>query len=263
MTRLLIAAALLLAEVTGAVAADTADYVQVVKHEVNLRTGPGTRYALAGSASKGDVFPVLSVQKPWYEITGPDGERVWIYQPLVKPAVLPVKPGHRVVPAHNYANLRTRPTTRSARAGRLKKGEELPVVRRAGDWYEVTLPDETTAWVSGTVVRLLEPDPAGPLLARLRANYPGVIRWGAVNDVVLAHYHEAELDLVVESSWHFLPEEQRLALLREAAAAFEEMLQQSDQYRRRYYNRPLVIVTDPSNTRVGTATPKQARLLNE
>jgi hypothetical protein len=181
----------------------------------------------------------------------------------VKQAVVPLDPGHRVVPAGNYANLRSRPTTRSRRAGRLNRGEELPVSRRAGDWYEVTLPDETTAWVFREVVRLLEPDPAAPLLARLRANYPGVIRWGAVNEVVLDHYHEAELDLVVESSWHFLPEEQRLALLSEAAAAFEEMLQQKEQYRRRYYNRPLVIVTDPSNTRVGTATSKQARLLNE
>jgi SH3-like domain-containing protein len=262
MRRLLLAAALLLAAVPGA-GADPTEYVQVVRPEVNLRTGPGTRYELAGSAKRGDMFRVLSRQEPWYEIAGPDGERAWIYQRLVKEAAVPLKPGHRVVPAHTYANLRTRPTTRSPRAGRLEKGEELPVVRRASDWYEVTLPDDTTAWVSSTVVRLLEPDPAAPLLARLRANYPGVIRWGAVNNVVLDHYHEAELDLVVESSWHFLPEEQRLALLNEAAAGFEEMLQQSKQYRRRYYNRPLVVVTDPSNTRVGTATPKQARLLNE
>jgi SH3-like domain-containing protein len=262
MTRLLIAAALLLAVVTAA-GADPTEYVQVAKPEANLRTGPGTRYELAGSAKQGDMFRVLSHQAPWYEVAGPGGERAWIYERLVKEAALPLESGHRVVPAHNYANLRARPTTRAPLAGRLEKGEELPAVRRAGDWYEVTLPDETTAWVSSDVVRLLEPDPTGPLLARLRANYPGVIRWGAVNEVVLEHYHEAELDLVVESSWHFLPEEQRLALLNEAAAAFEEMLQQSEQYRRRYYNRPLVIVTDPSNTRVGSATPKQARLLNE
>ena len=262
MRRLLIVAALVFA-CAAAARADPTEYVQVVKSEANLRTGPGTRYELAGHATQGDMLRVLSRQEPWYEIARPDGERAWIYERLVKEAALPLKPGHRVAPTHNYANLRTRPTTRAPRAGRLEKGEELPAVRQVGDWYEVTLPDETTAWVSSTVVRLLEPDPTAPLLARLRANYPGVIRWGAVNEVVLKHYHEAELDLVVESSWHFLPEEQRLALLNEAAAGFEEMLQQSEQYRRRYYNRPLVIVTDPSNTRVGTATPKQARLLNE
>jgi SH3-like domain-containing protein len=262
MTRLVIAAALLLAAVAGA-GAETVEYVQVVRPEANLRTGPGTRYELAGSAWQGDMFRVLSHEDPWYEIAAPGGERVWIFQRLVKEAAVPLAAGHRVVPMHSYANLRTQPTIRAPRAGRLERGAELPVVRRAGDWYEVILPDETTAWVAREVVRLLEPDPAGPLLARLRANYPGVIRWGAVNEVVLDHYREAELDLVVESSWHFLPEQQRLSLLSEAAVAFEEMLQHSEQYRRRYYNRPLVIVTDPSNTRVGSATPKQARLLTE
>jgi SH3-like domain-containing protein len=238
-------------------------YVTVVRPEANLRAGPGTRYEKVGKAEQGNMLQVLSSQEGWYEVVPPEGESAWVFKRLVKLATIPLESGHRVVPASNYANLRARPNKRAPLAGRLERDVELPAVRKAGDWYEVTLPDETTAWVFSDVVRLLEPDPAAPLLAQLRANYPGVIRWGAVNDAVLEHYHEAELDLVVESSWHFLPEGQRLALLSEAAEGFEAMLQESSRYRKRYYNRPLVIVSDPSNTRVGTATAKQARLLNE
>ena len=238
-------------------------YVTVVRPEANLRAGPGTRYDKVGAVEKDAVLPVLSSQLGWYEVEAPGGEPAWIFGHLVKEATISLSRGHRVTPAGNYANLRARPSTRAHRAGRLERGVELPALRKEGDWYQVTLPDETTAWVYDDVVRLLEPDPAADLLAELRANYPGVIRWGAVNDVVLKHYHEAELDLVVESSWHFLPEEQRLSLLSEAAEGFAAMLSENPRYRRRYNNRPLVIVTDPSDTRVGTATPKQARLLNE
>jgi SH3-like domain-containing protein len=259
---LILALAVVCAAVT-AHAAEPTQYVTVVRPEANLRKGPGTRYDKVGQVERGDMLQVLSSQEGWYEIVSPDGEPAWVFKRLVKEAAIPLERGHRVVPSGNYANLRARPHKRAHLAGRLERGVELPTARKVGDWYEVTLPDETTAWVYSRVVRLLEPDPVAPLLAQLRANYPGVIRWGAVNEVILQHYHEAELDLVVESSWHFLPEEQRLALLSEAAEGFEAMLRDSPRYRRRYYNRPLVIVSDPSNTRVGTATPKQARLLNE
>jgi len=242
---------------------DPSRYVTVVRPDANLRAGPGTRYDKVGSVQKGAMLPVVSEQEGWYEVESPAGEPAWVFKRLVKEAATPLANGHRVTPMGNYANLRARPNKRAPLAGRLERGVELPAVRKAGDWYQVTQPDETTAWVYDDVVRLLEPDPAADLLAQLRANYPGVIRWGAVNDVVLKHYHEAELDLVVESSWHFLPEEQRLALLSEAAEGFEAMMRESTQYRRRYNNRPLVIVTDPSDTRVGTATAKQARLLND
>jgi len=247
----------------GAHGEEPTPYVKVVRPEANLRTGPGTRYDKVGKVEQGDMLQVLSSQEGWYEVVSPDGDPAWVFKRLVKVAAIHLESGHRVMPAGNYANLRARPSKRAHLAGRLERGVELPVVRKEGDWFEVTLPDETTAWVYQEVVRLLEPDAAAPLLAQLRANYPGVIRWGAVNEVVLKHYHEAELDLVVESSWHFLPEEQRLTLLSEAAEGFEAMLRESSRYRKRYYNRPLVIVSDPSNTRVGTATSKQARLLNE
>ncbi len=244
----------------GANATALPERVEVRREAVNLRARPSTRAARVGQAHKGDRFPVLDRQGDWYEIRRKDGSRAWIFRRLVRPATTPVEPGSRVRPKGRYANLRARPSRHAKKVGRLNRDEELPAVSRDGEWYQVERKGGSRAWVSSTVARLLPPDPLAPLLGELRRDYPGVLRWGRVNEVVLDHYHEAELDMVVESSWHFLAEEQRLAFLRRAARGFADLLRTHPAYRRRYHNRPLVVVTDPSNTVVGSATPKQTRL---
>jgi len=234
--------------------------VEVRREVVNLRGAPSTRAPKVGRAKRGERFTVLDHQGDWYEIRRPGGDRAWIFKRLVRPTVTPVEEGSRVRAKGHYANLRARPSRRAKRVGRLKRGTSLAAVGRDGDWIQVERGDGRRVWVAAEVVRLIPPDPAAPLLTALRRDYPGVVRWGAVNEVVLDHYHEAELDLVVESSWHFLVEAQRLAFLRQAARGFADLLRGSSAYRHRYHNRPLVVVSDPSNTVVGSATPRQARL---
>jgi len=250
--------ALLLAAATAPAAVP--ERVEVRRDVVNLRARPSTGAAKVGRAKKGERFPVLDHQGDWYEIRRPGGGRAWIFKRLVRPTLTLVEAGSRVRPKGRYANLRARPSRRAKRAGRLKRGESLAAVGRDGGWIQVERKDGRRVWVAAEVARLIPPDPAAPLLAALRRDYPGVVRWGAVNEVVLDHYREAELDLVVESSWHFLAEEQRLAFLRQAAAGFADLLREHAAYRRRYHNRPLVVVQDPSDTVVGSATPRQARL---
>jgi len=234
--------------------------VEVRRDVANLRGAPSTGAPKVGRAKKGDRFSVLDRQGDWYEVRLPGHKRAWIFKRLVRPTVTPVEVGSRVRPKGHYANLRARPSRRAKRAGRLERGASLAAVGRDGDWIQVERPDGRRVWVAAEVARLIPPNPVAPLLAALRRDYPGVVRWGAVNEVTLDHYREAELDMVVESSWHFLAEEQRLAFLRQAARGFADLLREHTAYRRRYRNRPLVVVTDPSNTVVGSATPRQARL---
>lgn len=248
----------LAADVTGA--ATMPDQVEVVRDGVNLRGAPSTSAPKVGQAKLGERFPVVDHQGDWYEIRLPGNKRAWIFKGLVGPTVTPVEAGSRVQAKGRYANLRAQPSRRAKLAGRLEQGESLAAVGRDGDWIQVERPDGQRVWVAEEVARLLPPDPVAPLLAKLKRDYPGVVRWGAVNEVTLDHYREAELDVVVESSWHFLAESQRLGFLRQAAQGFADLLQDSEAYRRRYRNRPLVVVTDPSNTVVGSATPRQARL---
>ncbi|HBB40704.1 MAG: hypothetical protein COW73_09145 [Nitrospirae bacterium CG18_big_fil_WC_8_21_14_2_50_70_55] len=240
----------------------------VVRARANLRAGPSTRAARVGRVAKGASLAVLDHQGEWYAVERPGGGKAWISQRLVRsrPAAAGLAAGSQVQPKERYATLRAGPSRRARALGRLEQGASLAALARDGDWFEVQRPDGSRAWVAAAVVRLVVPqaggvaDSAGALLAKLQADYPGVVRWAAVNDVVLDHYHEAELDMVVESSWHFLPEGQRLALLRQAARAFAELLRTQAAYRQRYTNRPLVVVRDASNTVVGSATPQETRL---
>ncbi len=54
--------------------------VEVTSATVNLRSGPGTNYARAGQASKGQTFDVLGRDEPgdWFQIKRTDGATVWI-----------------------------------------------------------------------------------------------------------------------------------------------------------------------------------------
>jgi SH3-like domain-containing protein len=261
LTATAVASLLLLAAMAVGAAAATPIYVEVAKEEVNLRERPGTRYPKVGSARRGEVFRVLARQGDWYEVERPEGGSAWIFRRLIQRVAIHLESGHRVTPRGSHANLRAQARKGAPLAGRLQEGEVLSVLRQDGDWYEVDLGGEARAWVFRGVVRLLEPDPAKELLNDLRTTFAGIVRWGAVNEVTLKRYHEAVLDMVVESSWHFLTEAQRRDLLARAAAGFEALLKETERFRGRYYNLPLVVITDPSNTVVGTATRKEVRLL--
>ncbi len=49
----------------------------------NLRSGPGTNYAVAGAAEQNDVFSVIAQAQDWYLIEQESGDQVWIFSDLV------------------------------------------------------------------------------------------------------------------------------------------------------------------------------------
>jgi uncharacterized protein YgiM (DUF1202 family) len=64
--------------------------VVVTGSVVNLRTGPGTEYGLAGSASAGDTLRVTGGIEGWYRVYIPAQSLfAWIYADLTTGAELP------------------------------------------------------------------------------------------------------------------------------------------------------------------------------
>lgn len=49
----------------------------VTSQSVNLRRGPGTSYAVAGTAQQGETFPIIAQHLDWYLVETPDGT-VWV-----------------------------------------------------------------------------------------------------------------------------------------------------------------------------------------
>lgn len=71
---------------TTAAAETTGVTAEVVKPSINLRGGPGTTYEIVGTASQGDVFPVIgkNAAGSWYQIEASDGALVWVAAFLVE-----------------------------------------------------------------------------------------------------------------------------------------------------------------------------------
>lgn len=64
--------------------------VVVTGSVVNLRQGPGTQYAVVGSARSGDTLLVTGEAPDWYRIYVPEKSLfAWIYSPLTSGAELP------------------------------------------------------------------------------------------------------------------------------------------------------------------------------
>jgi len=64
--------------------------VTVTGSTVNLRQGPGTLYAVVGSAHAGDTLMVTGEAPDWYRIYFPEKSLfAWIYAGLTSGAVMP------------------------------------------------------------------------------------------------------------------------------------------------------------------------------
>lgn len=82
--------------VGGAVEAQ--EYVVMGTPHINLRTGPGTEFAIIGMAEKGDLFWVAGETDGWWEIRMFSGDTRWVSKaarvyPLTSAEIVP---GHRL-----------------------------------------------------------------------------------------------------------------------------------------------------------------------
>lgn len=78
------------AEAGIAPAANPFQTVLVTGNAVNLRQGPGTQYAIVGSAVAGDSLLVIGEAPDWYKIYVPEKSLfAWIYSGLTSGAEMP------------------------------------------------------------------------------------------------------------------------------------------------------------------------------
>mmetsp|Transcript_18341 Transcript_18341/g.8537 ORF Transcript_18341/g.8537 Transcript_18341/m.8537 type:complete len:111 (+) Transcript_18341:487-819(+) len=66
-----------------AFAAVAADYVSVKNDDVNLRSGPDTKYSVLYALPSGYPLKVLSKKGKWLKVSDFENDQGWIYAPLV------------------------------------------------------------------------------------------------------------------------------------------------------------------------------------
>lgn len=100
---------------------------------VNVRSGPGTQYSVAGSLYKDSEVEVLSQSGEWYkvrfnQVTG------WLHQSLLK--LGSAESGIVIIVSRDKVNLRSGPDTSYPIVGEAAKGDALTLVDVVDAWYK-------------------------------------------------------------------------------------------------------------------------------
>lgn len=98
---------------------------------VNIRSGAGTQFPVAGTVYKDTAVNILSQNGEWYQIQVGKTEG-WVNQSL-----LSVTPSNATITvSQDLVNLRSGPGTNYSIVGQARKGDSLSLLNTNGDWYQ-------------------------------------------------------------------------------------------------------------------------------
>ena len=136
---------------------------------VNIRSGPGTNYAIVGQVKQGTMVLVYDEEGGWYRVSTASGLKGWIAGWLVSLSDSGRGGGDRDdVPGEDIdkiktavvivdsANIRSGPSTSYPIVTQGYMGEELPVIGEQGSWFKVKK-GSTEGFISNTVTALKVP----------------------------------------------------------------------------------------------------------
>ena len=121
------------------VAAMAAEYVSVVKDDVNLRSGPEKKYEVLFQLPQGYPLEVLSRKGKWLKVRDYENDKGWIYSSLVSST-------RYVIVKVQEGNVRSGPGTKFDKVGRVVRDVIMKKVGQKGDWIKVSHP-QLTGWV--------------------------------------------------------------------------------------------------------------------
>jgi len=121
-----------------------AEYVSVKNDDVNLRSGPATKYSVLYEVPAGYPLKVISKKGEWLKVSDFENDQGWIYAPLVSQTpyvIVRVKEG----------NVRSGPGVNHDKVGTVAREVILRQVKRDGDWIQIAHP-KLKGWVHRKLV---------------------------------------------------------------------------------------------------------------
>lgn len=130
---------------------------EIAVSALNVRSKPDLSSEIQQTVTKGQVFPVVSMQGNWVEIKLAEDKNGWAYAfhgQLSDQTAATVENDstESVTVLTDGTNLRTAASTASEVASRANAGDKLPVTGKQGEWYQVQLPDGQSAFVAEWVI---------------------------------------------------------------------------------------------------------------
>ncbi len=115
--------------------------------KLNIRSGPGPKYAILGVYEQGREVTVTEEKDGWYRVDYPKNAGCYIYSKYVD-ADAGVITGDNV-------NVRAGASLKHRVVCMAEKGEKVQVLATEGEWCKITAPKEASAWASAKYVEPL------------------------------------------------------------------------------------------------------------
>ena len=147
----------------------------VTANTLNVRVKPSTNYAVVAKLKKDDKVFVINQKKDWYEISVPNGTKVYVAAPFIKDGKI-IK----------EVNLRSGPSVAFSSFRLATPDEEIRVIDTSNpDWIQIDPSKPVSAWVSDKYV-FITPDNVTKLKKELEAaNNPAEVISKAISKSTL------------------------------------------------------------------------------
>ena len=122
-----------------------AEYVSVSKDGINVRAQSGTSSEILWEAFKGYPLMVLQRHDKWLQIQDFEGDKGWIYAPLVSKQ-------NTLITKVKLANLRGGPGTNYEILSTVKYGVVFKPESKDDKWFKVSYEDGTVGWLHEDLV---------------------------------------------------------------------------------------------------------------
>ncbi|KAA0957819.1 SH3 domain-containing protein [Planococcus kocurii] len=130
---------------------------EIAVNTLNIRSKPDLSSKIQQTGTKGEVFPVISMEGHWVEIELAKGKKGWVYafhgqlsDQTAETVTSDAKEAVTILT--DGTNLRSQASTDSEVVSRADAGNQLAVVDKQEEWYQVLLADGQTAFVAEWVV---------------------------------------------------------------------------------------------------------------
>lgn len=122
-------------------AAGAANYISVARDQINMRSGPGTKFESKWLLSRGYPLQPIGRRGDWLKVRDFEKDEGWVLRSLTG------KAPHHVVKSSS-ANIRSGPGVQHRRIGEAVHGEVLKTLERRADWVRVRQEGGVTGWVA-------------------------------------------------------------------------------------------------------------------
>lgn len=131
--------------VSATTAAGPTNFVSVARDEINMRTGPGTKYDSRWMLARGYPLQTIGRQGDWLKVRDFEKDEGWVFRPMTGNTP-------HVIVTSTTANIRSGPGTNQRRVGRAEYGEVLRSHGKRGSWVQVSQEGGVKGWVSRQLV---------------------------------------------------------------------------------------------------------------